>query len=162
MVHFFQSLIGNNEHSWGWDLGRNKVYHESKNRSGESGETYSRQLTQDETFVVPDKFLIVLDMDEGTLAFVVDGQYFGVAHRGLRGKKVYPIVSTVWGHCEITMKYIGGLDPRPLPMMDLCRRVIRQQVGRPNIDQGKLDDLNLPKAMRDYLEYKDRSLTNSN
>ena len=40
--------------------------------------------------------------------------------------------------------------------MDLCRRVIRQQVGRSNIDQGKLDNLNLPKAIRDYLEYKDR------
>lgn len=149
----YQSLIGNNEHSWGWDLGRNKVYHDSKNQSGE---TYPRQLTQDETFVVPDKFLIVLDMDEGTLSFVVEGQYLGVAHRGLRGKKVYPIVSAVWGHCEITMKYLGGLDPEPLPLMDLCRRVIRQQVGRPNIDQGKLDDLNLPKAIRDYLEYKDR------
>jgi len=149
----YQSLIGNNEHSWGWDLGRNKVYHDSKNQSGE---TYPRQLNQDETFVVPDKFLIVLDMDEGTLAFVVEGQYLGVAHRGLRGKKVYPIVSAVWGHCEITMKYHGGLDPEPLPLMDLCRRVIRQQVGRPNIDQGKLDDLNLPKAIRDYLEYKDR------
>merc|ERR1712179_711410 len=48
----YQSLIGNNEHSWGWDLGRNKVYHDSK---GRSGETYPRQLTQDETFVVPDK-----------------------------------------------------------------------------------------------------------
>merc|ERR1712096_6184 len=115
-----------------------------------------RQLTQDETFVVPDKFLIVLDMDEGTLSFVVEGQFLGVAHRGLRGKKVYPIVSAVWGHCEITMKYLGGLDPEPLPLMDLCRRVIRQQVGRPNIDQGRLDDLNLPKAIRDYLEYKDR------
>jgi len=95
-------------------------------------------------------------MDEGTLSFVVEGQYLGVAHRGLRGKKVYPIVSAVWGHCEITMKYLGGLDPEPLPLMDLCRRVIRQQVGRPNIDQGKLDNLNLPKAIRDYLEYKDR------
>ena len=49
-----QSLIGNNEHSWGWDLGRNKVYHDSKNQSGE---TYPNQLSQDETFVVPDKFL---------------------------------------------------------------------------------------------------------
>ena len=49
-------------------------------------------------------------MDEGTLSFVVEGQYLGVAHRGLRGKKVYPIVSAVWGHCEITMKYLGGLD----------------------------------------------------
>ena len=55
-------------------------------------------------------FLVVLDMDEGTLAFVVDGQYLGVAHRGLRGQKLYVIVSAVWGHCEITLKYIGGLD----------------------------------------------------
>ncbi len=25
VLSFFQSLIGNNENSWGWDLGRNKV-----------------------------------------------------------------------------------------------------------------------------------------
>jgi len=149
----YQSLIGNNENSWGWDLGRNKVYHDSKNQSGE---TYPSSLTSDETFVVPDKFLLVLDMDEGTLSFVVEGQYLGVAHRGLRGKKLHPIVSAVWGHCEITMKYIGGLDPEPLPLMDLCRRVTRQQIGRPRIEQGALDRLNLPKAIKEYLEYKDR------
>jgi len=149
----YQSLIGNNEHSWGWDLGRNKIYHDSKNQSGE---TYPRNLASDETFVVPDKFLIVLDMEEGTLSFCVEGQFLGVAHRGLRGKKVYPIVSAVWGHCEITMKYLGGLEPEPLPLMDLCRRVIRQQVGRSAIEQGRLEALNLPKAIRDYLEYRDR------
>lgn len=49
-------------------------------------------------------------MDEGTLSFVVENQFLGVAHRGLKGKKVYPIVSAVWGHCEITLKYLGGLD----------------------------------------------------
>lgn len=53
---------------------------------------------------------VVLDMDEGTLAFVVEGQYLGIAFRGLKGRKLFPIVSAVWGHCEITMKYIGGLD----------------------------------------------------
>jgi len=53
---------------------------------------------------------VVLDMDEGTLAFVVDGQYLGIAFRGLKGRKLHPIVSAVWGHCEITMRYIGGLD----------------------------------------------------
>lgn len=53
---------------------------------------------------------VVLDMDEGTLAFVVSDQYLGVAFRGLKGKKLFPIVSAVWGHCEITMKYIGGLE----------------------------------------------------
>lgn len=142
----YQSLVGNNELSWGWDLGRNKLYHDSKNNNGV---TYPALLKPDESFIVPDKFLgrrclrydmllrknchikyvicersiclrrkislhvifiVVLDMDEGTLAFVVDGQYLGVAFRGLKGRKLHPIVSAVWGHCEITMKYIGGLD----------------------------------------------------
>ena len=58
----------------------------------------------------PVSLSVVLDMDEGTLSYVVEGEFLGVAHRGLRGKKLYPIVSAVWGHCEITMKYLGGLD----------------------------------------------------
>nr|CAD7460143.1 unnamed protein product [Timema tahoe] len=103
----YQSLVGSNDQSWGWDLGRNKLYHDSKNNAGV---TYPALLKPDETFIVPDKFLVVLDMDDGTLSFVVDGQYLGVAFRGLKGRKLYPIVSAVWGHCEITMKYIGGLD----------------------------------------------------
>jgi hypothetical protein len=53
---------------------------------------------------------VMLDMDEGALGFVVEGKYLGPAFRGLRGKKLYITVSAVWGHCEITMKYIGGLD----------------------------------------------------
>lgn len=103
----YQSLVGATDQSWGWDLGRNKLYHDSKNCSGN---TYPAILKPDETFLVPDKFLVALDMDEGTLSFIVDGQYLGVAFRGLKGRKLYPIVSAVWGHCEITMKYIGGLD----------------------------------------------------
>lgn len=103
----YQSLVGSNCESWGWDLGRNKLYHDVKNQLGL---TYPRILTADENFVVPDKFLCVLDMDDGTLSFLVEGQYLGVAFRGLKGKKLYPIVSAVWGHCEISMRYIGGLD----------------------------------------------------
>lgn len=103
----YHSLVGSSDQSWGWDLGRNKLYHDSKNGTGI---TYPAILKPDETFLVPDKFMVALDMDEGTLSFIVDGQYLGVAFRGLKGKKLYPIVSAVWGHCEITMKYIGGLD----------------------------------------------------
>ncbi|CAA9995117.1 unnamed protein product [Nesidiocoris tenuis] len=150
----YQSLVGSNDQSWGWDLGRNKLYHDFKNNNI-SGLTYPAILKPDETFIVPDKFLVVLDMDEGTLSFVVDGQYLGVAFRGLKGRKLYPIVSAVWGHCEITMKYIGGLDPEPLPLMDLCRRVIRQRVGKQQLEE-KISDLNLPHAMNTYLLYKDR------
>lgn len=103
----YQSLVGSTDQSWGWDLGRNKLYHDSKNCSGT---TYPAILKHDEAFLVPDKFLVALDMDEGTLSFIVDQQYLGVAFRGLKGKTLYPIVSAVWGHCEIAMHYIGGLD----------------------------------------------------
>jgi SPRY domain-containing SOCS box protein 1/4 len=106
-INGYQSLVGANSESWGWDLGRNKLLHDLKNQAGQ---TYPAMLNSDETFVVPDSFYVVLDMDEGTLSYVVDGQYLGVAFRGLKGKKLYPIVSAVWGHCEITLKYIGGLD----------------------------------------------------
>ncbi|XP_026475082.1 protein gustavus isoform X2 [Ctenocephalides felis] len=148
----YQSLVGSSDQSWGWDLGRNKLYHDSKNTAGV---TYPALLKPDETFVVPDKFLVVLDMDEGTLSFVVDGQYLGIAFRGLKGRKLYPIVSAVWGHCEITMKYIGGLDPEPLPLMDLCRRVIRQKVGKQHLEE-RVKELSLPLAMKSYLLYRDR------
>ncbi|XKL60127.1 hypothetical protein PGB90_001143 [Kerria lacca] len=148
----YQSLVGSNDQSWGWDLGRNKLFHDSKNNPAA---TYPTLLKPDETFIVPDKFLVVLDMDEGTLSFVVDSQYLGVAFRGLKGKKLYPIVSAVWGHCEITMKYIGGLDPEPLPLMDLCRRIIRQQFNKDQLEE-KISQLNLPPSLVCYLLYKER------
>ncbi|XP_064610362.1 SPRY domain-containing SOCS box protein 1-like [Liolophura sinensis] len=145
----YQSLVGSNSESWGWDLGRNKLYHDVKNNPGS---TYPRILNPDENFVVPDSFLVVLDMDEGTMSFVVDGQYLGVAFRGLKGKKLYPIVSAVWGHCEITMRYIGGLDPEPLPLMDICRRVIRHQLGKDRLQE--ITKLPLPLTIKSYLLYQ--------
>lgn len=67
------------------------------------------------------------------------------------------MISAVWGHCEITSKYLGGMDPEPLPLMDLCRRVIRQHITKDRIADGKIEDLNLPKTIKDYLAYKDRA-----
>ena len=70
--------------------------------------------SRDHTIPLTYEFLfgisVVLDMDEGILGYVVDGQYLGPAFRGLRGKKLHIMISAVWGHCEITMKYLGGLD----------------------------------------------------
>ena len=110
----------------------------------QGGRTYPEFLAPDENFVVPDSFLAVLDMDEGTLvrfmlmqlvtllhlqAFVADGQYLGVAFTGLKGKKVYPIVSAVWGHCEITMKYLGGLDRESLPCVSFVLNQTQLQLN---------------------------------
>ncbi|KAL7644884.1 UNVERIFIED_CONTAM: hypothetical protein RMT77_004701 [Armadillidium vulgare] len=150
----YQSLVGSNDQSWGWDLGRNKLYHNAK--PGCPGVTYPSLLNNDETFVVPDKFIVVLDMEEGTLSFVVEGMYLGVAFRGLKGKKLHPIVSAVWGHCEITIRYLGGLGPEPLPLSDLCRRAIRESIGKSRLH--RLQELNLPPSLISFLDYQDRRL----
>ena len=50
-------------------------------------------------------------MEEGTLSYIVEGQYLGVAFSNLKNNgTLYPMVSSVWGHCEITMRYINGLE----------------------------------------------------
>ncbi|XP_012885346.1 PREDICTED: SPRY domain-containing SOCS box protein 4 [Dipodomys ordii] len=103
-------------------------------------------------FATPDSLLVLLDMDAGTLSFVADGRYLGVAFRGLRGRKLYPVVSAVWGHCEVTMRYINGLDPEPLPLMDLCRRAIRLALGRHRLQD--ISALPLPEALKNYLQYQ--------
>lgn len=147
----YQSLIGSNAESWGWDLGRNRACHNTK-ASAMPPPVYPRMLKPDENFVVSDQFQMCLDMDDGTLSFLADGQYLGVAFRGLKGKKLYPIVSAVWGHCEITMRYINGLDPNPLSLADLCRRTIRQRIGKDRISD--ILKLNLPNSIKNFLLYK--------
>ena len=147
----YQSLIGSNGESWGWDLGRNRACHNTK-ATGIAPPVYPKMLKPDESFVVPDNFMMCLDMDEGTLSFLAEGQYLGVAFRGLKGKKVYPIVSAVWGHCEITMRYINGLDPNPLPLTDLCRRCIRQKIGKSRL--ADVNKLQLPNSIKNFLLFK--------
>ncbi|XP_064084828.1 protein gustavus-like [Macrobrachium nipponense] len=154
----FQGLVGSNDQSWGWDLGRNKLCHNT--RQGNPDITYPSLLNNNETFVVPDKFYVALDMDEGTLAFVVEGQYLGVAFRNLKGKKLFPIVSAVWGNCEISIRYIGGLDPAPLPLMDSCRWIIRHAVGKQRLT--RLRELNLPQSVIQYLLYGEASSRSTN
>lgn len=147
----YQSLIGSNPESWGWDLGRNRACHNTK-ATNQPPPVYPKMLKPDEAFVTPDNFMMCLDMDEGTLSFLAEGQFLGVAFRGLKGKKLHPIVSAVWGHCEITMRYINGMDPNPLPLTDLCRRTIRQTVGKEKI--GEINKLKLPNAIKNFYSLK--------
>ena len=63
----YQSLIGNNDQTWGWDLGRNKAYHDSSNRPGE---TYPACLAPDETFQV------TFNLDLILLYFSMKKKYF--------------------------------------------------------------------------------------
>ena len=36
----------------------------------------------DKLFTVPDTFYMILDLEAGTLGFLVDNQFLGVAHKG--------------------------------------------------------------------------------
>lgn len=103
----YSCLVGANSESWGWDLGRNKLCHNIKNSPPVP---YPRQIPSDEIAIVPDTLEVILDCEQGTLAFQVDGEYLGVAFSGLKGRKLYPIVSCVWGHAEISIRYLGGLE----------------------------------------------------
>ncbi|KAL7849236.1 hypothetical protein SRHO_G00208590 [Serrasalmus rhombeus] len=108
----YTALVGSDAESWGWDLGRGKLYHDRKSQTGAAPSYPQTEEEEDDegVFSVPEEVLVVLDMDEGTLGFCADGRFLGVAFRGLKGKKLYPIVSAVWGHCEVTMTYVNGLD----------------------------------------------------
>merc|ERR1719508_534054 len=117
----YQSLVGNTEHSWGWDLGRKKAYH---NSSANEGTNYPPTITHHHQWTVPETFNMVLDMDSGNLGFVVGSQFLGWSHTTVKsGVSVYPIVSTVWGHCEVKLKYLGGLSgPRVAGVGQRCRQ----------------------------------------
>ncbi|VBB26474.1 unnamed protein product [Acanthocheilonema viteae] len=145
----YTSLIGSNSESYGWDLIRNKCYHDSKNTNGW---TYPKCILRDENHLAPDQFYCILDMDEGYMAFASDADYYGVAFTGLKGRELYPVVSAVWGHCEITIKYLGGLDPEPLTLLELCRRSIRTYLGKERI--CRVRELKLPTGLKKYLLHK--------
>lgn len=47
------------------------------------------------------------------------------------------------------------VSAEPLPLMDLCRRVIRQKIGKAQLEE-KVMSLQLPQALQTYLLYRDR------
>ncbi|VDM66940.1 unnamed protein product [Strongylus vulgaris] len=140
----YTSLIGTNIESYGWDLTRGECHHDSKNCSPWK---YPKEFP-DHT-LIPDKFYCILDMDDGYMAFATDQHYLGVAFRNLPKKTLYPIVSAVWGHCEITMKYLGGIEPSPRPLMDICRRAIRVEMGRHRLN--RVNELRLPPPLKRFI-----------
>jgi len=147
----YQNLVGNNAHSWGWDLGFRETYHCGGKYRSHTYPVGSRRIE------VPDKFIFMLDMDDGVAGFLVNGHYLGNAFWGLQGQKLFVAVSAVWGHSEVTMKYLGGLDSGPVALTHLCRQFIRKMLTKDGIAKGKIDELALPKPIRDFLAFREPS-----
>lgn len=89
-------------------------------------------------------------MDEGTLGFIVNGYYLGIAFNGLKGKKLYPVISTVWGNVEIGIRYTAYMQPGPLMLKESCRKVVRQQAGKKRI-RKLVNDACIPVVLKEYL-----------
>ena len=68
----YKPLIGNNTESWGWDIGRNKLIHKGVDLSN-MGHALPF-VDSNHNFSIPDTFGLVLDMQEGTLGFVINGR----------------------------------------------------------------------------------------
>lgn len=159
----YVSLIGIDSEGWGWNIVENRCYHDSKNTKSWTypserlrtavlkNNGVESQDTSSQPLQMPEKIYCILDMDEGQLSFATDSMFLGIAFCGLKGRKVYPIISAVWGHCEVSLKYIGGLDPEPRQLMDICRRKIRQQIGNSRLD--RVSELNIPPCVMHYVLY---------
>ena len=140
----YQSLVGSCTNSWGWDLSRFMVYH------GREGKPYPVQRSQ--TWTLPPSFQLILDMDAGTLSFMTEGFFLGPAFTGLKvsGEKMYPIISTVWGNCEVSLTYHGGVDSFPLSLQQLSRETVRD-----SLEGRDCSFLGLPTKLEKYLNYHD-------
>ncbi|XP_046684936.1 protein gustavus-like, partial [Homalodisca vitripennis] len=100
-------------------------------------------------FEVPDSFGVVLDMYKGTLGFLIrvgDRRcYLGDAFTGLRGKVLFPIISTSSVPCQVTITYNGGLDSEPRSLMEICKKSIMQTVEDDDLEM--IEELDLPQTV---------------
>jgi SPRY domain-containing SOCS box protein 1/4 len=146
----YQSLVGSSGESWGWDLGRKKAFH------GGEAVPFPPSISHHHQWTVPDTFHMVLDMDRGCLSFLASGELLGASHTGLpRGQDLYPVVSTVWGHCEVKLKYLGSdMENSPPSLQELVRGVIRGAVsGGGHVASSSIEGLGLPKLLQNFLLY---------
>uniref|UniRef100_A0A3Q3D654 Si:ch1073-228j22.2 n=1 Tax=Hippocampus comes TaxID=109280 RepID=A0A3Q3D654_HIPCM len=92
----YNVLVGADSQSWGWELQSNQLCLE----------------VPDTPFPIPERIVMVLDADAGTLGFVVDNHFLGIAFKNLpRGVELFPAVSSVRGGACIRLRYLNGIKP---------------------------------------------------
>ncbi|XP_033837421.1 SPRY domain-containing SOCS box protein 1 [Periophthalmus magnuspinnatus] len=141
----YNVLVGGDPQSWGWELKTNHLWHDGKSREFYTGNW--QLTTTDLSFDIPDKVLLVLDADAGTLGFIVNGSFLGTAFEGLpHGKDLFPAVSSVRGGATIRLRYLNGTRREPPTLMALCRLSICK-----NLKEEQTDKLPLPSCLQHYL-----------
>lgn len=164
----YKVLVGGDSQSWGWELKTNQFWYNGQSlglyprerrrchtETQEDCRSFTSHILKDtegaETpLPIPERILLVLDADAGTLGFVVDGSFLGVAFKDLpRGVELFPAVSSVRGGASIRLRYLNGATRDPPALMALCGLFIRQSLGQQR--QNQTDKLPLPPFLQRYL-----------
>jgi len=101
----YHALIGSTERSWGWDIGRKECFHQGV------AFNYPPAVRKHYQWTVPETIFLIIDMDERTVSFGVNGKWLGVAFSGIQTESIFPAISTVWGHAEISIRLVGSNRP---------------------------------------------------
>ncbi|XP_023819894.1 SPRY domain-containing SOCS box protein 1 [Oryzias latipes] len=163
----YSVLVGGDSQSWGWELVSNQLWHSgkmlehypgkekrnpSKNADSLGPELFSssNRKESEAPLLIPERILLVLDADAGTLGFVVDENFLGVAFKDLpRGVELFPAVSSVRGGARIQLRYLNGSTCEPPPLMALCGLSIRRVLGKQ--EQTHVEKLPLPPYLQHHL-----------
>ncbi|XP_061091427.1 SPRY domain-containing SOCS box protein 4 [Conger conger] len=153
----YTALVGGDAESWGWELGFNQLWHGGVpcgHYPREGAEQGEQEREQRPLLAVPGRVLMVLDADAGTLGFVVDGCFLGVAVWTLPlGVQLFPAVSSVWGGSHISLRYLNGGPREPPSLTSLCRLSVRLSMGKDRETPSGLEGLllNFPPGLKRLL-----------
>ncbi|XP_024863545.1 SPRY domain-containing SOCS box protein 2 isoform X2 [Kryptolebias marmoratus] len=158
----YKALVGGDSRSWGWELKTNQLWHGGCTSECYPGKTRRRRRSvlkprssssatkAEAPLLIPERVLLVLDADAGTLGFVVDGSFLGVAFKDLpSGVELFPAVSSVRGGASVRLRYLNGTTRDPPALMALCGLSVRQYLGHHR--QNQTDRLPLPPFLQQYL-----------
>lgn len=113
----YVQLVGSDQHSWGFDLVNQTLHH--------NGQIFDSPSSGNKFNMIGEEIIVILDMDSGTLCFASEqGECYGVAFDGLKGGKLYPAISSVWGQCNVEIQFLGCIDSQPPSLLAVCRQAI--------------------------------------
>ena len=128
----FSSPIGMDKESWGWNITNRQTLH---NCNGTTIRNGLSEYPQNSVFGSRKNFMnfihqktlkVVLDMELGTLAFVANDMYVGVAFTCLHDLTLYPILITnADDNCEVKIRYVNG---QIASLKEMSRSVIRKAI----------------------------------
>lgn len=107
----YTALMGGDSQSWGWELTNNQLWHAGQALGRYPGErgVQAEEQSVSPPHPVPERVLLVLDADTGTLGYVVDDCFLGMAFKDLpQGVELFPAISSVRGGAFIRLRYLNG------------------------------------------------------